>query len=79
VDPTTEVIFTGDFRARGTTMGGLILGGIRIPLQGDIYALTVEGRYQFGVGNTGGAANGFVADRIDLSGGMLNFGLLIRF
>ena len=39
----------------------------------------VEGRYQWGSGDTGGAANEFLGDKIDLGGGSLNFGFLIRF
>jgi hypothetical protein len=79
VDPTNEDINSGDFVATGTTLGGVVLGGVRFPMSGDIYALSVEGRYQFGKGDTGGISNGFLADKIDLSGGELNVALLVRF
>jgi hypothetical protein len=57
----------------------LIVYGVRVPIGGDIYALSLEGRYQWGVGKTGGADAGFVADKIDLSGGFFNVGFLVRF
>jgi hypothetical protein len=79
VDPSNGNIFDGRFVKRGTAAAGVLLGGLRIPINGDIYALTIEGRYQFGVGDTGGEAEGFLADKIDLSGGQLNFGFLVRF
>ena len=79
VDPETLEIFPGHFTKTGTTAGPIVLGGIRMPLGGDVYALTLEGRYQWGSGDTGGAANEFLGDKIDLGGGSLNFGFLIRF
>ena len=79
VDPTDFAIFQDRYVASGTAVGGLILGGVRFPMGGDVYAFTLEGRYQFASGNTGGAEAGFLGDKIDLSGGLINFGLLIRF
>jgi hypothetical protein len=79
VDGETLDVFPDRFRARGATLGGLLLGGVRFPLGGDIYAFGIEGRYQFGTGNTGGLEEGFLADKIDLGAGQLNFTLLIRF
>lgn len=79
VDPSTLEIFNDQFTADGFAFGALIFGGLRMPLGGDVYALQVEGRYLFGSGDTGGAEAGFLGDKIDLSGGSLNFGFLIRF
>lgn len=79
VDPSTLEIFADQFTADGFAFGTLIFGGLRMPLGGDVYALQVEGRYLFGNGNTGGNDAGFLGDKIDLSGGSLNFGFLIRF
>ena len=79
VDPSTLEIFNDKFTASGFAFGTLIFGGLRMPLGGDVYALQVEGRYLFGNGDTGGADAGFLGDKIDLSGGSLNFGFLIRF
>jgi hypothetical protein len=79
VDTSDNSIFTDRFTATGTAVGPVVVGGFRAPVGGDIYALTMEYRYQFGVGNTGGLPNGFLGDKIDLSGGNLNFGFLVRF
>ncbi len=79
VDTTTFDIFNDRFVATGTAMGAVALGGFRVPLGGDIFALTMEGRYQWAVGNTGGIDAGFLGDKIDLGGGSLNFGFLIRY
>jgi hypothetical protein len=79
VDPSTLEIFNDKFTADGFAFGTLIFGGLRMPLGGDVYALQVEGRYLFGSGNTGGFEAEFLGDKIDLSGGSLNFGFLIRF
>ena len=72
-------IFTDRFTATGTAFGPVLAGGFRAPVGGDIYALTMEWKYQFATGNTGGSANNFLGDKIDLSGGTLNFGFLVRF
>jgi hypothetical protein len=79
VDTFDDSIFDGRFVSSGTTVGPVFLGGARIPIRGDIYALTFEYRYQSGSGDTGGLANDFLGEKIDLSGGNFNFGFLIRF
>jgi len=79
VDPTDLSIFNDRYIATGTVPGVALLGGIHLPLGGDVYGLNVEYRYQWGVGNTGGPANGFLDDKIDLGGGYLNFGFRVRF
>lgn len=79
VDTTDFAIFEDRYVAKGTAVGPLLLGGMRMPIGGDIYGLTVEGRYQWGTGDTGGSNAGFLGDKIDLGGGSLNFGFLIRF
>jgi hypothetical protein len=79
VDTADNSVFTDRFTSSGTAVAPLFALGARIPVGGDIYGLTVEWRYQFGTGNTGGLTNGFLGEKIDLSGGMLNFGFLVRF
>jgi len=79
VDTTTFEIFSDKYTAKGTAFGAIILGGVRFPLGGDVYGLTVEGKYQFANGKTGGFDAGFLGDKIDLSGGTLQAGFLIRF
>lgn len=79
VDPETLDIFEDRFTATGSAPGGVVLGGIRFPLGGDVFGLTLEGRYQFATGNTGGIDAGFLDEKIDLGGGQFNVGFLIRF
>lgn len=72
------------FNAKYTTnwkmaYGPVLLGGARVPLGGDVYALNFEGRYQWVVGKTGGFDAGFLGEKIDLGGWGLNAGFMIRF
>ena len=78
VDTSDLSIFSARFIKTGTSVGGLVLGGLRIPLGGDVYALNVEGRYQWVVGKTGGLPD-FLGDKIDLGGGTIGATFLIRF
>ncbi|MEO8071367.1 MAG: hypothetical protein ABI652_08185 [Acidobacteriota bacterium] len=79
VDTSDFSVFDARFTASGVAPGAVLLGGVRLPLGGDIYGLSLEGRYQFATGNTGGADAGFLDDKIDLSGGSFNVGFLVRF
>lgn len=79
VDPDTLEIFEQRYRTSGAATGGVVLGGVRFPLGGDIYGLTLEYRHQFATGDTGGLDNGFLDEKIDLGGGNFNIGFLIRF
>ena len=79
VDGETLEIYTDRYAVTGVTLGAVLLGGVKLPINGDIYSLNIEGRYQFGAGDTGGSSNGFLADKIDLSGGQLNFTFQVRF
>jgi hypothetical protein len=79
VDPDTLDIFNDRFVAKGTVPAGILLGGVRVPLGGDVYGFFMEGRYQFGTGETGGFGNGFLDEKIDLSGGQFNVGMIVRF
>lgn len=79
MDTTDLSIFSERYTVVGNAPGAVVLGGVRMPLGGDIYGLTMEYRYTIASGDTGGAANGFLGDKIDLSGGQLNFGFLVRF
>ena len=87
VDPVDFSIFCAGtpgcqfpaFEASGFAFGPVFLGGVRLPIGGDIYAFTAEGRWTWADGDTGGADAGFLGDRIDLGGFAFNMGLLIRF
>lgn len=71
-------IFRDRYVANGTAVVPVILGGLRLPLGGDVYALNTELRYQFGSGDLG-ADNGFLSEKIDLSGLHFTVGFLVRF
>lgn len=79
VDPDTLDIFEDRFTTTGWAPGGVVLGGVRLPLGGDVFGLTVEGRYQFATGETGGIDAGFLDEKIDLGGAQFNVGFLVRF
>lgn len=81
VDPSDFSVFTPNppYTVSGTAVGPIVLGGVRVPINGDIYAFSTEYRYQWASGNTGGINAGFLGPKIDLSGGSLNFAFLIRF
>ncbi len=78
VDTTTLEIYNAQYKTTGTTVGAILLGGIRMPIKGDVYAFNIEGRFLWGNGNTGGLPN-FLGDKIDLGGASVNFTYLIRF
>jgi hypothetical protein len=73
-----DAIFEDHYVAKGTAVAPVLLGGLRMPINGDIYALNVEARYQFGEGNLG-RNSGFLTERIDLSGLNFTLGFQIRF
>ncbi len=79
VDPSDLSVFTYPYTTTGTAVGPIVLGGVRIPIKGDVYAFSTEYRYQFASGDTGGIPAGFLGPKIDLSGGTLNFAFLVRF
>jgi len=79
VDSDTLDIFSDRFTATGTAPAGIFLGGLKLPIGGDVLSLTLEGRYQRAVGDTGGLDKGFLDDKIDLSGGMFNVGFQVKF
>jgi len=71
-------IFRANFVASGTAPAGLIVYGLRMPIRGDVFAFTFEGRYQWAVGKPLPQPD-FTSDRIDLGGGSINFMFLIRY
>ena len=54
VDTTDGTIFPARYIESGTGVGPVLVGGIRIPISGDIYALTIEYRYQWATGDITG-------------------------
>ncbi len=79
VDTTDFSVFAARYVQKSTDVGAVFVLGARVPIGGDIYGLTLEYRHQWVTGDTGGIDNGFLGDKIDLSGGSFNIGFLIRF
>jgi outer membrane protein W len=77
VDYSDFSTFVNTYTGSGTAVGAVVVAGVRVPLRGDIWGLTFEWRYQHGTGDL--TNQGFLADKIDLGGNNLNFGLLVRF
>jgi hypothetical protein len=78
LDDFDDLVFDERYIGTGTTVAPLLLGGVRFPIKGDIYGLTLEYRYQFGEGDLPRDVD-FLSDRIDLSGGSFTVGFLVRF
>jgi hypothetical protein len=85
VDTDTSEIFNAVYRTSGVATGGVIVGGIRFPVKGDVFAITIEGRRHFATGDLGtdysdsNLENDFLTEKIDLGGTQFTGGLLIRF
>jgi hypothetical protein len=79
VDYADYSTFRERYIASGTAVGPVWALGVRFPINGDIWGLTTEWRYQMGSGKTGGLPKGFLNDKIDLGGSNINFGVLVRF
>lgn len=83
IDFTDYSTFRNRYVATGTAFAPIVMLGFRVPVNGDVFGLTMEwrnyGALGGGVGNTGGFANGFLNDKIDLGGNNLSFGFLVRF
>jgi len=71
-------VLDGAFRASGTAVGPVILGGLRFPI-GDAMTAGGEVRWQKALGDTGGIDEGFLGDKIDLGGVTANFTIHFRF
>lgn len=70
-------VYHARYIASGTSTGAVFLAGFRAPIHGDVYALTMEGRYLTGQGTLN--KNDFLDSKIDLGGTSLRVGFLIRF
>jgi opacity protein-like surface antigen len=71
-------IFRANFKADGTEVGPMILGGVRFPV-GDAFLAGGEFRWHSAEGDTGGIDEGFLGDKIDLGGWSTNFTFHFRF
>ena len=77
IDFSNFDVFRDRFVASGHDVGGLILGGLRVPF-GDRFAAGGEVRYQSVSGKVG-IDQGFLNERIDLGGIATQFTFQIRF
>lgn len=66
VDFSDGAIFRDTYVASGNTVAPLVFGGVRVPIDGDVFAFNGEIRWQGGKGDT--RDTGLLADEIDLGG-----------
>ncbi len=77
VDPVDSSIFADRYIAKGTAVGPVILGGIRVPVA-DVWNIGAEIRYQKAEGKNL-LDEDFLGDKIDLGGWTTSFTFGIRF
>lgn len=77
VDFSDDSIFRDSYVASGSTVAPIVFGGLRVPVQGDVFAFNGELRWQGGKGDTSGT--GLLADEIDLGGFSFIGSFQIRF
>lgn len=77
VDANSET-FRATFKANGTEVGPVILGGIRFPVS-DVWLAGAEFRWHSAEGDTGGFEEGFLGEKIELGGWSTNFAIHFRF
>jgi len=78
VDSSDGSIFRANYRADGTVVGPVLLGGIRFPA-GDAFTAGAELRWQKAEGDTNSVESQLLGNKIDLSNTTLNFTLHFRF
>jgi opacity protein-like surface antigen len=78
VDFSDNSIFPARYRADGTAVGPVIVGGLRFPI-GDAFTTGFEYRWQKAEGNTNAVESGLLTDKIDLGGQSFNWTFHIRF
>ena len=77
VDFSDDSIFLDRYVADGTTVAPIVFGGVRVPVQGDVFAFNGELRWQGGKGDTAGT--GLLGDEIALGGFTFIGSFQIRF
>ena len=77
VDFSDSSIFRDQYVASGTTAAPIVFGGVRVPVQGDVFAFNGELRWQGGKGNT--SNTGLLGDEIALGGFTFLGSFQIRF
>jgi opacity protein-like surface antigen len=70
-------VYRARYTADGNKAAPVILAGFRAPVGGDVWAITLEGRYIRAEGDLN--TNDFLGSKIDMGGTTLRFGVLLRF
>jgi outer membrane protein W len=78
VDFSDNSIFQDRYLASGSTVAPVILGGVRVPFGGDVFAFNGEIRWQGGKGDLP-EDSGLLSDTIDLGGVSFIAGFHMRF
>ena len=78
VDSADDSIFRATYKADGWGVGPVIVGGVRAPIA-DAFDVGGEVQFQKATGDIDRAETGLLGDKIDLGGGSISFGFLVRF
>jgi opacity protein-like surface antigen len=78
VDSFNGDIFRASYKADGTAVGPVLLGGVRFPI-GDALTAGAELRWQHADGDTNSVESQLLGSKIDLGGTTFNFTMHIRF
>jgi hypothetical protein len=78
VDFSDGSIFREQYRADGTAVGPVVVGGLRFPV-GDAFLTGIEFRWQKADGDTDRVESGLLGDKIDLGGWSTSWTMHIRF
>lgn len=70
-------IFQAAFVGSGFAPAGLLLGGVRVPMNGDVFGLMAELRYQWASGTLN--TNDFLSNKIDLNGATVTVAFQVRY
>jgi hypothetical protein len=70
-------IFQATFVGTGTSPAGILLGGVRLPMKGDVFGMMAELRYQWATGNL--STTDFLSNKIDLNGASFTFAFQVRY
>jgi opacity protein-like surface antigen len=78
VDSSDGTIFRANYKADGTAVGPVLVGGVRFPA-GDALLAGVEVRWQKAKGDTNSVESQLLGNKIDLGGTSINFTMHLRF
>jgi hypothetical protein len=78
VDSSDGTTFGATYKADGTAVGPVLLGGIRFPA-GDAFTVGAEVRWQKAEGDTNSVESQLLGNKIDLGGRSINFTMHVRF